>query len=372
MSFDAGKTLLRDEYYRHPIDEDESPKVMKVLDDIENRVSIVLKGSTLILEDYKTAPSRKYVSELMSEEAERIKQNVIQEEMFSVERRLIAKSTKEKIEFIITRGRVDSYVISDYATDNREDSEWIEEFICKRGIQLPSQAERDYLNTYEFLDRTSGGEMINKHIIDFQNTYPGRKLLINIAAPSNAGKTDIVTELTNRFPCLVITTDNAYRGKTYMEAHDITKHGKLNFDDKRALNHEGYKEILSGILKGNITHMNEYDFKQSEPSANTISLDPTGKNIIIAEGIFNFQEEFSLSEEELGGAGILNIAIIAKGNELPWRRVKRDVERKSHSPVGIFRYYNEFVEDAYTESILPSLKNAQMHIHNMHNPSYQK
>ncbi len=174
----------------------------------------------------------------------------------------------------------------------------------------------------------------------------GTPILIAIAGPTAAGKTEIVERLTHAFQqagrkTTSIELDHFMTDRDYREAHGIDSQGKA------ALHFELFKQALEDITHGKKISIPRYDFIYAtsshdldghlKPDGVPIEIEPA--DIIFIEGNFPF-----LIEETLHLIGIKVVYLTDDPVRLK-RKWKRDIDyRKKYEPT-YFR--NRYFKDQF-------------------------
>ena len=174
----------------------------------------------------------------------------------------------------------------------------------------------------------------------------GTPILIAIAGPTAAGKTEIVERLNHAFQqagrkTTSIELDNFMTDRDYREAHGIDSQGKA------ALHFELFKQALEDITHGKKIHIPRYDFIYAtsshdldghlKPDGVPIEIEPA--DIIFIEGNFPF-----LIEETLHLIGIKVVYLTDDPVRLK-RKWRRDIDyRKKYEPT-YFR--NRYFKDQF-------------------------
>ena len=174
----------------------------------------------------------------------------------------------------------------------------------------------------------------------------GTPILIAIAGPTAAGKTEIVERLNHAFQqagrkTTSIELDNFMTDRDYREAHGIDSQGKA------ALHFELFKQALDDITHGKKIHIPRYDFIYAtsshdldghlKPDGVPIEIEPA--DIIFIEGNFPF-----LIEETLHLIGIKVVYLTDDPVRLK-RKWRRDIDyRKKYEPT-YFR--NRYFKDQF-------------------------
>jgi uridine kinase len=129
----------------------------------------------------------------------------------------------------------------------------------------------------------------NKRILDIidQIRAKGTTRIVLIAGPSSSGKTTFSKKLqvylqSEAMPAWAISLDNYFVNR---EDNPVDENGDLDFEALEALDVEGFNRNLLDILEGRPTELPTFDFKTGRRADEVIPYVPTGKEIIIIEGI---------------------------------------------------------------------------------------
>jgi len=185
-------------------------------------------------------------------------------------------------------------------------------------------------------------------------------VIIEIAGGSASGKTSTVAEMVKRVfgdDALVLSMDDYYRGKTFMEA-EAKKGNILNWDQPEALNLELFQQHLAQLKSGQPIKKPIYDMKISEP-VGTEEVAP--KKIIIVDGLFAL-------DDQLKGQGDIKVFVEIGTHGRIIRRLLRDIQRTGQKPVDILKYFSQVVEPMHEKYIESTKKNADLIINNEYNP----
>lgn len=113
-----------------------------------------------------------------------------------------------------------------------------------------------------------------------RRTPASQALIVGLGAPSAAGKGHLVESLERHFgrSLCVLGLDPYYRGREWMEAHDVT-----SFDDPDALDLDMAAEHLDALRRREAVQMPIYDF----PSGKREGYRPfASADIVVVEGLF--------------------------------------------------------------------------------------
>ena len=177
-------------------------------------------------------------------------------------------------------------------------------------------------------------------------------IFIFVSGWSASGKTSRVANNIQKFfldNALMISMDNYYRGKDYVESHSIT------FDEPEAIDIDLLADHLERLKQWETVFIPKYDFKNSAPILNSIEVKPA--QIMIVEWLFTLDHRFdSISD--------LNIFVETSTSGRLVRRMLRDKERTGQSSEEIIEYFVEVVDKMHKKYIEPQKDNAHMIIYN--------
>jgi uridine kinase len=188
-------------------------------------------------------------------------------------------------------------------------------------------------------------------------------IVVEIAGGSASGKTSAVADMVKKVfgeDALILSTDDYYRGKTFMEA-EAGRGNVLNWDQPEALNLELFQQHLAQLKSGEPIEKPVYDMKVSEP-ASTETVNP--KRVIIVEGLFALVEK--LKDE---GDVKAFVDIGTHGRIV--RRLLRDIKRTGQKPADILKYFSQVVEPMHEKYIESTKKNADLIINNEYSPEIE-
>lgn len=201
-------------------------------------------------------------------------------------------------------------------------------------------------------------------LIDYKKT----PILLAIAGPTAAGKTEIVERLTNEFvdsgqKVTSIELDNFLTDRDYREAHGIDSEGK------KALHFELLKKALAEITSGKKISIPRYDFIAAtsshdisgklKPDGIPIEVEPA--DIIFMEGNFPF-----LMDEIIDLIGIKVVYLTNDPIRLK-RKWKRDMDYRKKYSLNYFR--NRFFKDQFImaqTAYLPQLEVCDLAVDTTH------
>lgn len=176
-------------------------------------------------------------------------------------------------------------------------------------------------------------------------------VVVGVAGPSGAGKTQLVARLGELTPVTVLSLDN------YLDTSSLLDG---NYDDPRLTDFTALTANLEDLVAGRSTEVPKYDFKQSRRVGTTRML-PPASGVLVLEGLYALHERLrpfiSLSVAVTGG---VHFDLI--------KRIQRDVARCGQTPQEILGQISETVFPCYKTYIEPDLRTAAVRIRNSYNP----
>ena len=179
------------------------------------------------------------------------------------------------------------------------------------------------------------------------------RLLIGITGGTGAGKTSLVSHLSNRFTpknITVVTQDNYYKPINHQP---IDSNGVENFDTLQSIDPDKMKSDLVTLLEGGSFQQQVYNFNNPVEDPQWIEITPSP--VIIVEGLFalSYQKIFNLTD--------VSIFIDTTEDLMLKRRIARDFEERGYDSEDVtYRFHNHFLP-AYKEHVLP-LKDKTTHV----------
>ena len=191
-------------------------------------------------------------------------------------------------------------------------------------------------------------EWIEKAIQDISEKMTSKKVFIVLIAWWTAsGKTSAVAQKLNDFfsDSQILSMDNYYKWKKFVEENN------LNFDQPEALDLELFFRNLKDLKSGKTVKTPEYDFKNSKPIFDKLTIKPS--KIIIVEWLFALNEKII----ELWDYKIF-VELWVHSQIL--RRLFRDVDRTWEKPRVILNYFLDVVWQMHKKYIEPTRKYADI------------
>ncbi len=186
--------------------------------------------------------------------------------------------------------------------------------------------------------------------------HSSQPIVVLIAGGSASGKTSkVASRLGKRLEddALVISLDNYYKGKQYVDANKITFDHPDAVDLPLLINH------ISSLKSGVGVHMPIYSFATSERSIITRQMEP--RAVITVEGLFALPDD-------IRGAGDIGVFVDVGAHGRTIRRLERDFRRSKWAPHETLRYLSSVAEPMYEKYVAPTKSNADLVIRNDYDP----
>ena len=155
----------------------------------------------------------------------------------------------------------------------------------------------------------------------------------------------------------ILSMDNYYRWADYCKKYN------LNFDQPEALDLDLFFHHLEILKQAKSVKIPEYDFKNSVPIYDKITIKPT--KIIIVEWLFALNEKI----ENLWDYKIF-VDLWVHSQIL--RRLFRDVDRTWEKPKNILKYFLDVVWEMHKKYIEPTKQNADIILLNDYTPDLEE
>jgi len=176
-------------------------------------------------------------------------------------------------------------------------------------------------------------------------------VVVGVAGPSGAGKTQLVARLAELTPLTVLSLDN------YLDTSGLLD---ANFDDPRLTDFSALTANLEDLVAGRPTEVPVYDFKLSKRTGTTRVQPPAG-NVVVVEGLYALHERL---RPYIG----LSVAVTGGVHFDLIKRIQRDVGRCGQTPQAILEQISHSVFPMYKTFIEPDLRAAAVRIRNSYNP----
>jgi len=211
----------------------------------------------------------------------------------------------------------------------------------------------------------------------------GELVVVCIAGGSSSGKTSgVLNKLTEGLgeDALAISMDNYYKGRAFMkglekDAVDIKPGVEFldteraeNWDQPQALDLKLLAHHLNELKQGKKIESPKYEMNGSYRSNETILIDPSGKKVIVVEGLFALNDQivkFANPDYKIY-VGSATEDDDVHGRII--RRLIRDPQRTGLGEKDIFKYWVDVIEPLHREYIAPTKEVADIIINNEYNP----
>ncbi len=223
---------------------------------------------------------------------------------------------------------------------------------CKLDAQIQSPKEPIESNEYQ-IDRGFEELLRRTRSLAASSSNP---IVVLVAGGSASGKTSMVALKLKKAigdEVLVISMDNYYKGRRYVEENNI------NFDHPDSVDIPMLIKHIYSLKYGNAIYMPKYSFATSERLAHTVRTEP--RNIIIVEGLFSLQDNL----QTLGDIKVF-VDLGTHGRII--RRLARDFKRSTWEPRETLRYMASISEPMYLKYVSPTKSNAHIIIRNDYDP----
>ena len=184
-------------------------------------------------------------------------------------------------------------------------------------------------------------------------------IIIGISGGSGSGKTSILKHLLNQYQegeMCIVSQDNYYKP---IEEQSKDQNGEVNFDLPEAIDLDRFLQDMIELEAGRPVFRDEYTFNNADREAEKITINPA--KILIVEGlfIFHFQPLFSK----------LNLKIFVETHQhlRLSRRIKRDGEERGYSEETVNYQWENHVEPAYQNFLVPYKNDCHLVVENNDN-----
>lgn len=168
-------------------------------------------------------------------------------------------------------------------------------------------------------------------------------MLIGIAGPSCAGKTELATRLAEVLGAPILALDAYYRGLDHLS---FEERARSNFDVPEALDGDLLARHVSDLAQGLEIAVPVYDFSRHLRTTQVRAL--RAERCVVIEGLFALHWE---SIRDLLG---VKIFVDAESSVCLRRRVERDVRERGRTPESVLEQYRTTVEPMARQHILPT------------------
>lgn len=177
-------------------------------------------------------------------------------------------------------------------------------------------------------------------------------LIVGVAGGSGSGKTTFVKRLAQELGpdlCTIVGQDSYYIDQSHKFDGDG---GSVNFDHPDSLEFSLMAKHLKLLKENQPIEVPIYDFPTHKRLEKVIHLAP--KPIVLVDGILILSQPDVV--QELDEA----IFIDCDENLRYERRLKRDVEERGRTPLGVFRQFHNQVKPMHDQFVEPSKKEATL------------
>ncbi len=177
-------------------------------------------------------------------------------------------------------------------------------------------------------------------------------VLVGVAGSSGSGKTTASKFIAEKYGgrCVVISSDNYYRGKSKMPAT------ATSFDHPDSIDFPRLVADLKKLKAGQDIDMPEYDFSVSEQKDTTIKVKPS--DIVVVEGILIFYYPELLELFDIKVFVDTDIEICKE------RRIDRDMKGRGRERAAIIQQWDQQVLPAYQQFVEPTKYCANVIVNN--------
>lgn len=168
-------------------------------------------------------------------------------------------------------------------------------------------------------------------------------LLIGIAGPSCAGKTELATRLADVLAAPILALDVYYRDLAHLP---FEERARSNFDVPEALDADLLARHVAELAQGLEIAVPVYDFSRHLRTTQVRAVRATRYAVI--EGLFALHWE---AMRDLLG---VKIFVSAESGVCLQRRVERDVRERGRTPESVLEQYRTTVEPMARQHILPT------------------
>lgn len=173
-----------------------------------------------------------------------------------------------------------------------------------------------------------------------------KSYIVGIAGGSGSGKTTFarrLAELLGPELCTIIGQDSYYIDQSAKFDKDG---GSVNFDHPDAIDFKLLEQHLIQLKNGESIKLPIYDFATHSRRQETISIEP--HPIILVDGIL------ILSQENVRAHFDESVFMDVPEDVRFERRLKRDVEERGRTPLGVFNQFHKQVKPMHDEFVGPS------------------
>ncbi len=179
-----------------------------------------------------------------------------------------------------------------------------------------------------------------------------RPYIIGVAGGSGSGKTTFAKKLAEALGpelCVIVGQDSYYIDQSAKFDRDG---GSVNFDHPDALDFDLMATHLQMLKENKQIDVPIYEFATHKRSADVVHVGP--KPIVLVDGIL------ILSQPQIVNVLDESVFIDVEEEVRFERRLKRDVEERGRTALGVFRQFHNQVKPMHDEFVEPSKKNATL------------
>ncbi len=192
----------------------------------------------------------------------------------------------------------------------------------------------------EYMDQTNALAALEAAIDSKLKSSNNGLVIVSIGGPSGSGKSTVVTELHIQYPnSIVIRSDDYYLGKIRAR-RELPPELAETFESPRTMDLDKLTTHLYMLKCGTTIERPAYNMKISEPFNHTIAVDPSGKDLIIFEGLVANIEIFKTLVD-------IHVCVTASLEIRLARRITRDATRNGQNAAEITQLFETTIEPAY-------------------------
>lgn len=177
-------------------------------------------------------------------------------------------------------------------------------------------------------------------------------IIVGVAGGSGSGKTTFAKRLAEQLGpdlCTIVGQDSYYIDQSHKFDGDG---GSVNFDHPDSLEFSLMAKHLKMLKENQSIDVPIYDFPTHKRLAKAIHLDP--KPIVLVDGILILSQPDVVKELDEA------VFIDCDENLRYERRLKRDVEERGRTPLGVFKQFHNQVKPMHDQFVEPSKKEATL------------
>jgi len=170
-----------------------------------------------------------------------------------------------------------------------------------------------------------------------------KPLLIGIAGPSCAGKSELAQRLGALLPATVVSLDRYYRDLSHLSFEERTR---WNFDVPDALELDLLASHLKALAAGETVEIPVYDFTQHVRTSRRTQV--AAADCVVFEGLF------TLYREDIRALLDFRVFVEAPDEVCFARRLERDVRERGRTPESVRQQFESTVRPMAERYILPT------------------